>query len=85
MARLTGVLWIGTGAFFLGSSRIRLTLLGQCEMLLHTACHKRLCVMCIRFLLHDVHQFESSRLSDISNCLSCDYQHINNLMELMEG
>jgi hypothetical protein len=38
-----GVLWIRTGALFLGSSRIRLSLLGQCERLSYigTACRKR--------------------------------------------
>jgi hypothetical protein len=36
--------------FFLGNSRIRPTLLDQCERLPHMACHKHIRVMCIRFL-----------------------------------
>jgi hypothetical protein len=48
------------------------------------AYHERIRVMCIRFLLQNVHQFKSPRLSDMSNHLSCVSQHIDNLMELME-
>jgi hypothetical protein len=33
-------------------------------------------VVCIRFLLQDIHQFESLRLSNMSNHLSCIHQHI---------
>jgi hypothetical protein len=65
---------------FLGSSMIYLTLLGQCERLSHTACHEHVRVMSIRFLLHDVHRFESPRLSGMSSRLSCGYQHIVKLM-----
>jgi hypothetical protein len=43
------------------------------------------CAMCIKFLLQDVHRFESSWLSDTSNRLSYGSQHVDNLMELMEG
>jgi hypothetical protein len=46
--------------FFLGSSGIRPTLLGQHKMLMCTACHERIRVMCIRFHLQDIHRFESS-------------------------
>jgi hypothetical protein len=52
-------LGIGMGDFFLGSSRIRPTLLGQRERLPHTTCRERVCVICIRFLLWDAHRFES--------------------------
>jgi hypothetical protein len=45
------------------------TLLGQRERLLRTTCLERVCIMCIRFLLHDVYRFESSQLSDMSNRL----------------
>jgi hypothetical protein len=58
---------------FLENSGIRPTLLGQCERLSHTACHERVCIMCIRFLLHDVHQFESSWFSDMSNCFCLSF------------
>jgi hypothetical protein len=70
-----------TGDIFLGRSRIYPTLLGQCERLPHTACHGRIRVVCIRFLLQDIHQFESPLLLDMSNHLSCGHQHIVNLLE----
>jgi hypothetical protein len=35
----------------------------------------------IRFPMQGVHYFESPRLSDMSNCLSCSSQHVDNLME----
>jgi hypothetical protein len=41
-------------------------------------CHERVCVMCIRFLLQDVQQFKSSRLSNMSNLLSCGRQDVVN-------
>jgi hypothetical protein len=65
-----GMLRIVTGDLFL-SSGIHSTLMGQCERLLHTACHECVRVVCIRFLLYDVHGFELSRLIDMSNHLSC--------------
>jgi hypothetical protein len=49
------VLWIGTRAIFLGSSAICPTLLSQRERLPRTACKERVCIICIRFLLQDVH------------------------------
>jgi hypothetical protein len=42
---------------------------------------RKICLMCIRFPLQAVDQFESTQLSDMSNWLSCDNHHINNLME----
>jgi hypothetical protein len=33
-------------------------------------------VMCIRFVLQGVNQFESPRLLDMSNSLSCGSQHL---------
>jgi hypothetical protein len=39
-------------------------------------------VMCTRLPLHDLHQFELSRLSDMSNRLSYGRQRVDNLMEL---
>jgi hypothetical protein len=38
------------------------------------------CVVCIKFVLQGVHQFESPRLSDMSNCFSCDHHHIDNYL-----
>jgi hypothetical protein len=52
-------------ALFLGNSRIYPTLLSQCERLSRMACHERVHVVCIKFLLQNVHRFESARLSDI--------------------
>jgi hypothetical protein len=46
-------------SFFLGSSGICLTPLSQRERLPCTACRERIHVVCIRFLLYDVQQFES--------------------------
>jgi hypothetical protein len=43
---------------------------------------RRVHVGCIRFPLQVVHRFESPRLSDMSNFLSCGHQHLDNLMEL---
>jgi hypothetical protein len=48
------------------------------------SCHERIHVVCTKFLLQDVHRFESLRLSDMSNRLSCDIQYIVNLLELMK-
>jgi hypothetical protein len=62
-----GVLGIVLRAPFLGSSKVCLTLLGQRERLSCMAYHEHAHVMCIRFLLQDVHRFKSSRLSNISN------------------
>jgi hypothetical protein len=45
-------------SFFFRSIGICPTLLGQRETLSRTACRERVRVVCIRFLLHDVHQFE---------------------------
>jgi hypothetical protein len=45
-------------SFFLESSGICPTLLGQRETLSRTTCHERVRAVCIRFLLHDVHRFE---------------------------
>jgi hypothetical protein len=56
---LATVLGIETGHLFLGSSRICLTLLGQHERLLGMACHERIHVVCINFLLQEVYRFES--------------------------
>jgi hypothetical protein len=53
------VLGIVMGELFLRSSRIHPTLLGQRERLPCIACHERVYVVCIRFLLQDVHRFES--------------------------
>jgi hypothetical protein len=39
--------------------------------------------MCIRFSLQGVHRFELSRLSNMSNLLSCGSHHVDNLMEVM--
>jgi hypothetical protein len=39
-------------------------------------CHQHIHAVCIRFLLNDVYQFESTRLSDMSNHFSYGYQHI---------
>jgi hypothetical protein len=79
--RLDDVLWIGTGALFLRSSGIHPTLLHQCERLSCMASHERVCVMCIRFLLQDVHRLKSPRLSDMSNRLSHSSQHVVNCFE----
>jgi hypothetical protein len=65
--KLDGDSWIGqpTGwgcsreSFFLGRSEIHRTLLGQHESLSRMACRERVCVVCISFLLYDVHRFES--------------------------
>jgi hypothetical protein len=84
--RSADVLYIKTRTHFLGSSgpaqlhwRLR-------ERLSCRSCHEHVRVICIRFLLHDVHQFKSLRLSDMSNYhLSCGSQHADNLLELMEG
>jgi hypothetical protein len=70
------VLWIGKGTLFLMSNRIHPILLSQRERLTYTACHEHICVICIRFLLLDVHRFESSRLLDMNNHLSYDSQHV---------
>jgi hypothetical protein len=43
---------------FLRSSGIHPTLLGQCERFSRTAYRERVCAVCIKFLLHDVHRFE---------------------------
>jgi hypothetical protein len=40
--------------------------------------HGRVCVMCVKFLLQDVHQFGPSQLSDMSNRSSHGYQHVVN-------
>jgi hypothetical protein len=53
------MLEIVSGDYFLRSSGICLTLLAQCERLSHTTCLECVRVMCIRFLLQDVYQFES--------------------------
>jgi hypothetical protein len=42
------------------------------------ACHERIRVVCIRFLLQNVHRFESPQLSDMSNHLSYGRQHVVN-------
>jgi hypothetical protein len=52
------------------------TSLGQRESLPCMTCHGSVCVMCIRFLLQDVHQFESPWLSDMSNLLFQGRQHV---------
>jgi hypothetical protein len=57
--QLICVLGIVMGELFLRSSRIHPTLLGQRERLPCIACHERVYVVCIRFLLQDVHRFES--------------------------
>jgi hypothetical protein len=74
-------LWIEMRAIFLMRSRICPTLLSQRERLMCTTCHERVHVMCIRFLLHNVHRFKLSRLSDMSNHLSYGHQHEVNLSE----
>jgi hypothetical protein len=56
-------------SLFLKSSGIHPTLLGQCKGLPRTACHERVRVMCIRFLLQDVQLFKSPRLLNMSNRL----------------
>jgi hypothetical protein len=54
---------------FLESNRIPLTMLGQRERLLRTTYHGHIHVMCIMFLMQDVHRLKSSWLSDISKLL----------------
>jgi hypothetical protein len=70
---------IEMGDLFLRSSKSHPTMLGQREMLSHTACDEHVYVMCVRFLLHDVHRFESSQLSDMSNPLSYGHRHVVNV------
>jgi hypothetical protein len=53
--QLASVMEILLGALFLGTSKVHPTLLGRRERLLHMACHERVRVMCIRFLLQVVH------------------------------
>jgi hypothetical protein len=48
-------LGIMTGDLFLRSSRIYSILLSQHERLSRTSCREHICVVCIRFLLQDVH------------------------------
>jgi hypothetical protein len=80
--RSVGVLWIVSGAFFLGSSGICPNLLVPRERLPHTgtACRKHMpdvreleweaYVSCWSgFPLQGVHRFESPRLKDMSNRL----------------
>jgi hypothetical protein len=57
------------------------TLLSQRERLLRMVCHERVRVVCIRFLLYDVHQFESLQLLDMNSFLSCGRQQVVNLLE----
>jgi hypothetical protein len=57
---------------------IRPTLSGQRERLPCMGCHEHVRVVCIRFLLWDVHWFQSLRLSDMSNHLSCGCRHVVN-------
>jgi hypothetical protein len=83
--RLADVLWIGMPTPFLGSSHPAQLYWQLHKRLLHTACHERVHIVCIKFLVQDVHQFESPRLSDMSNHLSCGSQHVDNSVELMEG
>jgi hypothetical protein len=45
---------------FLRSSRIHPTLLSKLKRLPHMTCRECVRVMCIRFLLQDVHRFKSS-------------------------
>jgi hypothetical protein len=66
----------GVGRHFSQKKYIYPTLLGQRERLSCMTCHGSVHIMCIRFLLHDVYRFESSRLSDMSNRLSHGYQHV---------
>jgi hypothetical protein len=61
------------------------TLLSQRKRLPRMICRERVCVVFIKFLLQDVHQFESMWLSDMGDRLSCGRQHIFNLLELMYG
>jgi hypothetical protein len=58
------------GDLFLGSSRIHPTMLGQQKSLSCTTYHGHIRVVCIKFLMQDVHRFVSPRLSDMSNHLS---------------
>jgi hypothetical protein len=89
--RSADVLGIMSRVLFLGSSRICPTLLSQRERLPCTGtAHKKrtsgVCglawkayVACVSgFPLQGVHRFESPRLSDMSNRLSCGRQHIVN-------
>jgi hypothetical protein len=46
-------------------------------------CHGRVHVVYTSFLLHDVHQFKSLRLLNMSNHLSCDRQYVVDLLELL--
>jgi hypothetical protein len=74
-------LGVVSGALFLGSSRVRPTLLVAYERLpcTGTACRKHTLGLCglvweaymscwLGFPLQGVHRFESPRLSDMSNC-----------------
>jgi hypothetical protein len=79
------VLWIRTGAFFSQEQWLYPTLLDQCERLSCTACREHVRVVCIIFLLYDVHRFKSLWLSDISNRLSYVNQHMINLFGIVEG
>jgi hypothetical protein len=60
---------------------IRPTLLSQHKRLQHTACRECVRIMCIRFLLQDVHRFKLSLFSDMSNRLSCGHRYVINLLE----
>jgi hypothetical protein len=79
------------GALFLGSSRVRPTLLMACKRLPRTWTARRkrtwgvhglaweVYMSCVSgFPLQDVHRFESSRVSDMSNRLSCGSLHVVN-------
>jgi hypothetical protein len=79
-----------SGAIFLRSNRVRPTLLMACKRLprMWIARRKRtwdirglvweVYVSCVSdFLLHGVHQFKSSRLSDMSNRLSRGSLHVS--------
>jgi hypothetical protein len=83
----TGVLWIGMGALFLESSGSAQLCWQLRKRLPHMTYHEHVHVMCIRFLLQDIHQFGSLWLSDMSNCLSCRchqivcWAHERNIMD----
>jgi hypothetical protein len=55
MDRSADVLGMLMGAIFIRSSRIRPTLLDHRDRLPCMACHEHVRIMCIRFLLQDVH------------------------------
>jgi hypothetical protein len=95
MNRSADVLGILSRVLFLRSSRIRSTLLTTSKRLLYAGYVKCLWLRVIRrsstgCVWHvdqvspaGVHRFKSPQLSDMSNHLSCDHQHVDNLMTLM--